>query len=235
MTEVSLGRWLQQQLGELILPSTPETPLYLLTPRETITYRCPTPAIFVGKQILIEKELGVATILIENYALDLQLGDRLIANWLETLYQLCLADLNLSDSPRTPFVVTTHLFPLQYSYLRCCAWLRIAQREGIISLKGELVSSYSLVQVMPQLNPVDRQLLESLIRVVDTLFDSQPHNWVKITNALSNAILHFDRDSGIWRAQRRLQEIRIVIVTIAQHYLRTLMESKLQIPVFSDF
>lgn len=247
--EISLRQWLLKQLSQSILPqifpenenTCLEIPVYLLHHTQQITYRfrlvsqisyidIKNPETSDLLSCLAEK-LQININLIENQVFDLQPTDTVVELWIKQLYKISLHSFVTVESYQVQpeNMIVASVFPIQYTYSRCCAWLRLARQQQLINSMGELLQPLDLIKLPLNLESTDRQLILSLAEITDALDAKTPHNWLKLANKLASALILWDNQAGIWRNNPDLREIRIILLLIIQHYLKHLLEIRLQV------
>ncbi|ELR97210.1 hypothetical protein [Gloeocapsa sp. PCC 73106] len=230
----SLRLWLLQEIARLVPLPTETISLYLLKYHPSIIYRSR-----VLSQLTQDDPGAIAFALVHgwnypnveieltaNFALDFKVGDRLVALWLEKVYHSTLNNFSVFSSSSV-FKILPQFFPLQYSHARCCAWLRQLHQQGVITNNGSIPSlepyAVALIELLPCLNPKDKDLLLSLV----AFCDSSPENLLSSSNNLALAVLNFERYEGIWRNKPNLIGVRALLLILAQSNLQYLLETQL--------
>ncbi|MBO0351584.1 hypothetical protein J0895_21365 [Phormidium pseudopriestleyi FRX01] len=139
------------------------------------------------------------------------------------------------------------LFPIQYAHARCCALLRLAHREGLITLEtpahpgiGYLIAPDPIpwldspTHIKPH-HPAERALISRAIATVDAL--SSPVSPTQITSRLSVAtllsqdFLTFYAQCQIWGSVQSqdldLAQTRLGLIFLVQKLLKCLLEKDL--------
>ncbi len=185
--------------------------------------------------------------------LYLQLTDPGIATWLQKSVAWDLSPA-LTPEPRTPFT-SPDLFSIQYAHARCCALLRLAHRDGLITQQTVVnlatpgASDPSIASVIapdsiPWLDsqsqlkpchPAERALISQAIATVDALSSTFPLSQltspVSRASLLSQDFLTFHAQCQIWGALRSLDpelgQARLGLVALSQKLLKHLLEREL--------
>lgn len=168
--------------------------------------------------------------------IDFYLSQTSLANWLKQL-PIFLTE-NLSSLPSKKLAsLTQNLFPLQYTHARCCALLRLGEREKLIQLRDRDFNSPlwhlthpNSVLWLDDHGQSEYQLLLPLLATIDFLA-SDSGNWLKIGTNLSQAMLTFDAQCPIFGETNRLNPhkaiSRLGLVALAQYCLQNLLEKKI--------
>lgn len=158
--------------------------------------------------------------------IHLQLSDRALANWLQSLSEFSAARNRVcSTNPVSPLQAPENpdkLFPVQYAHARCCSLLRLAHREGVVSLSVPKCESEPPVweaiapHPIPWLNetslqlahPAERHLISELVSATDALWHAHlpaapPKDWFKIAADLSQTFESFYSACRIWGEVKR--------------------------------
>jgi hypothetical protein len=133
-----------------------------------------------------------------------------------------------------------------YAHARCCARLRLACTENIISLDDRwqittpnwLICDRDRSQNCPTTDrsfifelPVENRLIQALMDVLDRIYSERPQNWAKLSIRLAERWLEFDRDCQIFgdtKSQNpQLAIARCGLTAIARRYLQVLLEKYL--------
>ncbi len=197
--------------------------LYLLKYPQAIVYRFQTR--FNQVDNYTHPEIILTSV--EDYAVDVQVGDRLLISWLRTTYQSILGDNPPFLVSNTPNLIDAEFFPIQYSHARCCAYLRQLEQEKIITEAGILIPNPNLIELLPYLNPFDWDLLKAIVSLNDE--DGEIYT-PKLINHLSQAVLNFERYSGIWRENLQLKPIKAILLILARYYLHFFLQKSSVIP-----
>jgi arginyl-tRNA synthetase len=144
-----------------------------------------------------------------------------------------------------PLPITHSLFPIQYAHARCCSLLRMAHREGLITLQPEpdnhpLPWSVIAPAPIPWLNsaaqlhlvhPAENRLIAKLVQVIDDFYCTQSHNkvnWEKVALDLSQAFVDLWSACRIWGEVKRdevnLAQARLGLVMAVESVLRLLLQ-----------
>ncbi len=179
--------------------------------------------------------------------LYLELTDPGIATWLQ---QALLWDFQPDPTPDPgplPPSDSRDLFPIQYAHARCCALLRLAHREGLITLETPAhpgMGSLTAPDPIPWLespthlkphHPAERALISRAIATVDAL--SSPLSPPQITSRypvatlLSQDFLTFHAQCQIWGSVQsqdpNLAQARFGLISLTQKILKRLLEKDL--------
>jgi hypothetical protein len=183
-----------------------------------------------------------------------------IERWLNYLDRLPSIDLAVpTPHPHAPGRSGSGLAIAIYAHARCCSLLKLADRERTISIDADwhidppdwLLSCREDRQLAGLASifdrPVERQLIQSLMAVVDAIYIYQPSmpmptantgsprfprgtpNWSKLTIDLAQSWLDFDRDCRIFGdiqiQNPHLAIARCGLTAIVRRYLQMLLES----------
>ncbi len=176
--------------------------------------------------------------LLDRGWLEFILCDRSLSIWLQSWQTFAY--------PRKRFILksTSHdnLWPLEYTYARCCSFLRLGDKEGLIKLKKEIFQPYqwSLSKSQPipwsslGLNQFERSLISQMLLTVDRLENESNSNEIKLGLALCETFLTFERYCRIFgeisRGNLQLSQARLGLVAITQILLQGLWLSQREQP-----
>jgi hypothetical protein len=179
--------------------------------------------------------------------LYLELTDPGIAMWLQRALLWDFQPDPTPDPGPLPPSGSPDLFPIQYAHARCCTLLRLAHREGLITLEtpahkgiGSVTAPdpipwlESLTHLKPH-HPAERALISRAIATVDAL--SSPLSTAQITSRypvptlLSQDFLTFHAQCQIWGSVQsqdpNLAQARLGLISITQKILKRLLEKEL--------
>jgi len=215
-----LRQYVLQQLTQLPSLQGADISLYLLKYPNGLTYRFQTR---LSQETIsqIISNYGGEDILIHcvgDYAVDVEVSDRLLITWLTTTYQTILTQFPAFLGSTNKNLISSEFFGLQYSHARCCAYLRQLYQQNIITDQGHLRNSGDLTELLVYLNGRDWDLLKSVVYVTETV------NSPKLINNLSLAVLNFERYSGIWREHPELKGLKAILLILARYYLNLFLE-----------
>jgi hypothetical protein len=144
------------------------------------------------------------------------------------------------DSAQSPASISL------YAHARCCAVLRLAGTEKIISIDDRwqittpnwLICDHDRPQNCPTTDrilvfelPIEDRLIHALMDVLDGICGNRPQNWVKLTRNLAESWLEFDRYCQIFGDTKRqnppLAIARCGLTAISRRYLQVLLEDYL--------
>ena len=175
--------------------------------------------------------------------IDFYLSDRALAVWLEALVDW----INREETKREGRLdgVDEDLFALQYIHARCCSLLRLGEREKLIKIKHQYLSSWAIVEPFPPawldakdnfllVHPTEKRLLIQLLIVVEKLIThSQKSDWAKLAHNLSEVFLDFWADCRIYGEVKlenpELAKARLGLVALVQHFLAQILQDKLHL------
>jgi arginyl-tRNA synthetase len=197
-------------------------------------------------------ELKFAIRVISPGWIDFYLSSQATALWLEKL--VLEADVSSLSSNTGSFARPASqpdLFFLQYVYARCISLLRLAQREGSITLIDEnfdhltwSISSPNKISWLDDnsslwlTHPAELYLLGQLLMTNDKLASGESENWVDLAYSLSEAMLSFDADCLIFgEVKQQTPEkaiARLGLVALVQYYLQKLLITKLKIEPLTE-
>ncbi|MBP0030716.1 DALR anticodon-binding domain-containing protein [Roseofilum reptotaenium CS-1145] len=149
---------------------------------------------------------------------------------------LCNTTLFPKTDPHSPEV-----FTWQAAHARCCALLRLAQHQGLMSLDESTLKIVEPDRIpwlddgkFQLVHPSEQTLIRSLLHIWDTLNDDRASPRLpSLTGKLSQDLLRFDRQCRIWgstlKENRPLSLSRLALVAIARKTLKTLLEKGLNL------
>ncbi|MGK7942265.1 MAG: arginyl-tRNA synthetase [Crocosphaera sp.] len=166
--------------------------------------------------------------LLHSGSLEFTLCDRSLALWLQS-WQYLPYPYHISPlKSRNP----DNLWPIEYTYSRCCSLLRLGEQEKLIKLKNSNFQtnqpSWSILTIITwenlELNEIERSLISQLITTVDSLGKESNNKTMKLGLALSQSFLNFERYCRIFgeTSQRnpQLSQARLGLVAITQYLLQ---------------
>lgn len=170
--------------------------------------------------------------------LEFTLCDRSLFIWLQSWQEF--------SYPQKRFTLesTNHdnLWPIEYTYARCCSLLRLGEQEGLIKLEDQYFQScqwpLSTFQEIPWskliLNQFERSLISQILLTVDRLENESNSNEIKLGLALSQSFLMFERYCHIFgepsQKHKQLSQARLGLVVITQILLQGLWLSQIDQP-----
>ncbi len=183
-------------------------------------------------------QLTLTMKLVEPGWLDFQVSDRALAFWLQFLGE------GMLKQPKSPKISsnTENLFPIEYTYARCCSLLRLGEQQGLISLHSKTLADLSWPWKDPnpipwltdthQLRLQDRTalvLLSQIIITVDRFVNHASESWNKLATQLSESVLNFERYCRIFgelaQNNPQLAQARLGLIAVSQHLLKWLWYS----------
>jgi hypothetical protein len=152
--------------------------------------------------------------------------------------------IHRSSTPQSPVSISI------YAHARCCARLRLAGTEKIVSFDDRwqiTTPNWSICDRDRRQNcsttdrsfifelPAENRLIQALMDVLDGIYSQtrceRPQNWAKLSFKLAERWLEFDRDCQIFgdtkRQNPRLAMARCGLTVIARRYLQVLLEEYL--------
>jgi hypothetical protein len=188
---------------------------------------------------------------------QLRLGDRLLAAWLQQFAKSASARAPGSQTPATPFVPISptqiqlsrslcqnEYFEMQAAHARCCALLTLAERLSLIRFDatGRIDGALIWPAPLPWLEadgalrtqqPTELRLLLQVVDSVDALAQTQNGSAIALAQALSRCIYDFDASCRIFGdvadCQPELAQARLGLVRAAQQTLCWLLEGRLRV------
>jgi hypothetical protein len=220
-----LRQYLLQQLTQLLPLQATDISLYLLKYPNGIIYRFQTRLSQEIISQIISNYCGEDMLIhcVGDYAVDVEVSDRLLTTWLTTTYQTILTEFPPFLASTGKNSISSEFFGLQYSHARCCAYLRQLYQQDIITDQGHLTTNGDLIELLVYLNERDWDLLKSLVYVTEKV------NSPKLINNLSLAVLNFERYSGIWREHLELRGLKAILLILARYYLNIFLEQHLKV------
>ena len=247
---VAIEPFLKQQLRQSLqalsvnIPVNIKIPLHFLPSHVPITYRCAI-ALRLAKPCQ-QLPLTLAT------QIQLQLQQQLVHHWTIQVIppgkiQFELTDIGLAQwlqqTLESPFLLTSTqlpqafpepLFPIQYSHARCCALLRLAQSDDLLSVQPQPIPWLNARQELQLTHPAEQGLIAQWVATLDTCDADLPNTpWLEIAQHLSQRFQIFYRDCRIWgrvkTATPELAQARLGLVKITQWMLQFLLQNKLGI------
>lgn len=162
--------------------------------------------------------------------LDFHLSDRSIALWL----QLLSSSVPLPFSPSPPLSPPRNVFPIQYVHARCCSILRLAEQEGLITLKSP--NWFATAPILA--HPAELNLIDRLLQVTDAKASSQPQDWFKLATFLSEAAIELHRLCPIWDKTDpnfpELARARLGLISLTQYFLKSLLQDRMGVVAISE-
>lgn len=263
ITNLSIQQQLQQflltQLLNLdssivtdFLSHNPSISIYRLSHLDSIAYRCaiafqlsshsPLSPLTLADSIFHTLQpqpnppeaLNFTVALLDPGWLEFTLCDRSLSIWLDSWSSF--------PYPRKRFTSksTNHdnLWPIEYTYARCCCLLRLGDKEGLIKLKNDFFEPYqwslSTSQGIPwfslHLNQFELSLISQIITTVDRLENETNGHEIKLALALCETFLTFERYCRIFGATSgdnpQLSQGRLGLVAMTQILLQRLWLSQ---------
>ncbi|TVQ47700.1 MAG: hypothetical protein EA365_03165 [Gloeocapsa sp. DLM2.Bin57] len=211
---------LREYLVQILLPESTIS-LYLLKYPQAIIYRFQTKGDTINYS---GEEIVITTV--GDYAIDVRVSDRLLVSWLTKTYQSILSDFPFFLGSQTEIVINSEFSLLQYSHARCCAYLRQLYQQKIITAEGLIILTTDLIDLLVDFNVHDWDLLKAIVSINDVPISR------KLINNLCQAVLNFERYSGLWRENLPLREIKAILLILSRYYLHIfLVESSVIPPV----
>lgn len=173
--------------------------------------------------------------------IEFYLSQASLAIWLQQLPTLLAPKLAIAAINQSA-TTTQNLFPLQYVHARCCALLRLGEREQLIQLRDRHFNYLTWhiaspnpgweLDFSPQTEQTEYELLFSWLAIIDVLSRNKD-NWLKLGMNLSQALLNFEAKCSIFGAIKRQNPhqavFRLTLVALAQYCLQNLLEQKIGI------
>jgi hypothetical protein len=169
--------------------------------------------------------------------------------WLDYIHKLQINVDRVANAPTMTHRNSSAQSPVSvaiYAHARCCARLRLACTEKIISI-DELwqltTPNWSICdrdrsQNCPTTDrsfifelPAENRLIQVLMDVLDGIYSERPQNWAKLSFRLAERWLEFERDCQIFgdtkRQNPQLAIARCGLTAISRRYLQVLLEEYL--------
>ncbi|AFY83729.1 DALR anticodon-binding domain-containing protein [Oscillatoria acuminata] len=179
--------------------------------------------------------------------LYLELTDPGIAIWLQRAITWDLPPDPTPDPRPFPPSGELDLFPIQYAHARCCALLRLAHREGLITLQTPTHPSQEQLTAPDRIpwlespthlkphHPAERALISQAIATVDALSSPvslpQMPSRFPVATLLSQDFLTFYAQCQIWGSVKSqdpdLAQARLGLIFLTQKLLKRLLEKEL--------
>lgn len=163
----------------------------------------------------------------QRHLIQIRLGDRLLADWLQQFAKSASARASSSPTPATPFVPISptpiqpsrslrqneyfqnEYFEMQAAHARCCALLALAERLGLIRFEAPGLIGGALVWPAPlpwlevdgtlrTQQPTELRLLLQMVDSVDALAQMQDSSAIALAEALSRSVSSFDANCRIF-------------------------------------
>jgi hypothetical protein len=185
----------------------------------------------------------------ETGQIYVQLTPSSILLWLDYIHALQLSVDRVANVPTSSHSGSVTQSPVSvaiYAHARCCARLRLACTEKIISLDDRwqiTTPNWSICDRDRSQNcsttdrsfifelPAENRLIQVLMDVLDGIYGERPQNWAKLSFRLAERWLEFDRDCQIFGdIQRRNPQLAIArcgLTAISRRYLQVLLEEYL--------
>lgn len=176
--------------------------------------------------------------LLDSGSLEFSLCDRSLLLWLHAWQHLSYPYQKSSLMLRDP----DKLWPMEYTYSRCCSLLRLGEQEKLIKIKKSNFNSHkplwSIFILIPwdnlEFNERERSLIVEILTTVDRLVNESPVNEIKLGLRLSEAFLTFERSCRIFgelsQKNPQLSQARLGLVAITQYLLHGLWLSQVEQP-----
>lgn len=178
-----------------------------------------------------------------------QLTDLGIATWLRQFAQKVSSGKshnlrctpNPCVSPQNPLNADhpEKLFSVQYAHARCCSLLRLAARQGLMTMHDTLVWQVIEPNPIPWLNenqqlwvshPAERHLIAQLIVGVDHLSCTEQPSWVKLAEGLTEAMQKFHSSCRIFgdvhTQNLQLVQARLGLLVLTRSFLEFLLQDQ---------
>jgi hypothetical protein len=178
-----------------------------------------------------------------------QLTPSSILLWLDYIHTLQLNVDRVANAPmkiRSGSATQSPVSVAIYAHARCCARLRLACTEKIISLddRWQITTPNWLIcdcdrsqncsttdrSLIFEL-PAENRLIQALMDVLDGIYGDRPQNWARLSSKLAERWLEFDRDCQIFgdikRRNPQLSMARCGLTAISRRYLQVLLEEYL--------
>jgi hypothetical protein len=165
--------------------------------------------------------------------------------WLDYIHTLQLNVDHVANAPIQIRSGAANQSPVSvaiYAHARCCARLRLACTEKIISIDDRwqittpnwLICDRDRSQNCPTTDrsfifelPAENRLIQTLMDVLDAIYGKRPQNWAKLSFKLAERWLEFDRDCQIFgdtkRQNPQLAIARCGLTAISRRYLQVLL------------
>ncbi|MDJ0589758.1 MAG: hypothetical protein QNJ72_07145 [Pleurocapsa sp. MO_226.B13] len=252
------------------LSSLLKTSKFLLTLRLTpIVYGCSvalalTPNLTIAPQIIaknlvdwylferdnttIESGLDFAIEIVESGWINFYLSSQSLAEWLHKLL-IFIQTTNIVHYPLSHVARQSNnsdnLFSIQYIYSRCCALLRLADREKLIVLKDDRFNNLAWQLSQPIFiswlddrnnlwlqERAEFDLLRQLLMIIDS-FDSKSANWVKLALNFSQKVAIFLAEcpflGKVNHESPQKAIARLGLIAFAQYWLQRILVEKLNV------
>lgn len=162
--------------------------------------------------------------------IHLHIREPAIASWLQRLACMPPEPSNYLTSP-PPLGNTSRLFAVQYAHARCCSLVRLADRDGTLTL--EPIPWLNSKEQLRFCHPTERALIAALVEVLDDLYCPSPSrqmiNWEKAALNLSQAFQNFYSCCRIWGEVKieniHLAQARLGLVMATRSVLRLLLQN----------
>ncbi len=179
----------------------------------------------------------VATVVAPGW-IEFYLTQASLTIWLKQLPTFLAPKLSIAANQQ-PISTTQNLFPLQYVHARCCALLRLGEREQLIQLRGGDFQHLTWHLVQPSLDwkldiqeQTEYELLLALLATIDVLSEDRG-NWLQLGLNLSQALLNFEAKCRVFGEINRQHPhkalFRLTIIALVQYCLQNLLEQKIGI------
>jgi hypothetical protein len=178
-----------------------------------------------------------------------QLTPSSILIWLDYIHKLQISVDRVANVPTIAYRNSSAQSPVSlslYAHARCCARLKLACTEKIISLDDRwqiTTPNWSICdrdrsQNCPTTDrsfifelPAENRLIQVLMDVLDGIYSERPQNWAKLSFRLAERWIEFDRDCQIFgdtkRQNPQLAIARCGLTAISRRYLQVLLEEYL--------
>lgn len=206
----------------------------------------------LGQNAFISQEFTVQVL--PPGLIHLEITQPLLAAWLQNLVQKQWSNGEIGRWRELHFSSTflsntSRLFAVQYAHARCCSLLRMAAREGLITLQSPPTFPFLFNLLTPDPIPwltsdyklrlchiSELALLSQLLKLLDDLYCPSPSlvDWEKAALNLSQAFQVFYSSLRIWGEVKiqlpNLAQARLGLVLATQSVLRLLLQDLFAVP-----
>ncbi len=169
--------------------------------------------------------------------------------WLDYIHTLPIKVYSVANVPvglHSGAATQSPVSGVIYAHARCCARLRLAGTEKIISIddRWQITTPNWLICDRDRRQncsitdrsfifelPAENRLIQALMDVLDGIHSERPQNWAKLSFKLADCWLAFDRDCQIFGGTKHqnphLAIARCGLTAIVRRYLQVLLEEYL--------
>lgn len=138
-----------------------------------------------------------------------------------------------------------NLFPLQYTHARCCALLRLGDKDRLIEFNTQELGQLRWLWKTP--NPIgwnflgeipELRLIGQFFHLVDNIEEVAPKNYISLAMQLCEAFWEFESSCRIWGEVKQKTPVRaqarLGLAAVTQLLLGWLLQEKFKVTAFVE-